>query len=383
MLPYLFVFAISIFSTYLAQICYNRNNKFLFVLFSAAAILTPALLAGFRDSGIGTDTEIYVDDIWNQFKHINSWGQFYKYYKNEEFQDIEFVYLALNYIVSQFGENLGYIYFASNFVVVFFVYLTAFDNRNKASMWLIMTLFLFMYYNSSLNLVRQSIALVFCLYSFKYFERRQWIKAIIWTIIILQSHNTGVFYLLLIGIYFLFQIKNKYIRNILLVINVFAIAVLFSVSDLFLVLLVSNGILPSKFLYYLASESDSDELTKSILINYIYFAGVLFFTYTKYHKRDQPKKELIFYSYSKIIGAVLFMTSLISKWAYRISFYVNYPVDIVFFPRSLQLLKQKSKIHYTIVLTLSLILILITWYWTIILNNGNETYPYKSKILGI
>ena len=72
MLPYLFVFAISIFSTYLAQLCYNRNNKFLFVLFSAVAILTPALLAGFRDSGIGTDTEIYVDDIWNQFKHINS-----------------------------------------------------------------------------------------------------------------------------------------------------------------------------------------------------------------------------------------------------------------------------------------------------------------------
>ena len=60
-------------------------------LFSAVAILTPALLAGFRDSGIGTDTEIYVDDIWNQFKHINSWGQFYKYYSDKDFDDIEFV----------------------------------------------------------------------------------------------------------------------------------------------------------------------------------------------------------------------------------------------------------------------------------------------------
>lgn len=385
MLPYLLVFAISIFSTYLAQITLKRHNKILFIMFSAIAILVPSLLAGFRDSGIGTDTKIYVDYVWNQFKHINGWGQFLKYYQNEDFQDIEFVYLILNFIASRFGDDVNNIYFLANFVVVIFIYLAAYDNRNRASMCLSMTFFLLLYYNASLNLVRQSIALAMCIYSFKYVEQKKWIKAIIWIFIITKTHNTGIFYVVIIGIYFLFQLTSKYLRAILLIINVVLVLILFSAADLFLVFFVSKGILPDKFLYYLSSNSDSETLTKSVLINYIFLFIVMLLTYFKYNnsKVFDTKKDLSFYAYSKFIGVILFVTSLLSQWAFRISFYINYPADILFFPRSLHLLKEKSKLHYLFFLVMSILMIMVIWYWTIVINNGNETYPYKSKILGI
>ena len=52
-------------------------------------------------------------------------------------------------------------------------------------------------------------------------------------------------------------------------------------------------------------------------------------------------------------------------------------------PRALFFIKKRLPQKYILILSATVILILIIWYWTIIFNNGNQTYPYKSKILGI
>ncbi|PZU86787.1 MAG: hypothetical protein DI529_08205, partial [Chryseobacterium sp.] len=117
MLPYLIVFFLSILFTHLAQESDKNNRKLFFFVFSAFAVLLPSLLAGLRDSGIGTDTETYVDTVWRTINRINSYEEFQKLYKQEKFDDIEYGYLLLNFIGSRFGSSVNIIYFLTSFFV--------------------------------------------------------------------------------------------------------------------------------------------------------------------------------------------------------------------------------------------------------------------------
>ena len=376
MLPYLFVFAISIFSTYLAQLCYNRNNKFLFVLFSAVAILTPALLAGFRDSGVGTDTVIYVDDIWNQFKHIKDWDQFYKYYKNGSFEDVEFTYLCLNFIASRFGKDIGLIYFISNFVVILFVYITAFNNRTRISMWLLMFVFLFGFYNQSLNLVRQSIALAFGMYFFKYVENRNWIKLIIAFVIIKYTHNTGIFYLGLVGAYYISVSKLK-LKIPILIITLVCSIFIFMYFDLIIGFLVLTGLLPLKFLFYLSGETV--DYTSLFIFHFI--ISMILLTIYVYNSKSDKKEELLSYAFLNLLGSILILTSLVSIWSFRVAFYFLFLSECLFLPRAFYIMKEKYKLEYLLMLVVTIFLIVTVWYKVIIVNNDNDTYPYNSEFL--
>lgn len=127
------------------------------------AVLLPSLLAGFRDSGVGTDTLIYADDVWEKITYCDNWNIFFLSYATRVFDDIELLYLLINYLVYQLGGNLHTLYFMVNFIVVLFFYMTAYDNRKKASMWLVMALFFLMYYNVSLNLIA-NLLLCQCVY---------------------------------------------------------------------------------------------------------------------------------------------------------------------------------------------------------------------------
>lgn len=379
MIIYLITFSISIYFTWLAE--RSTQHKLIFFFLSCIAILTLSILAGCRDSGIGTDTEIYVNYIWNKIINIHSWDDFIFYYQQKYFEDIEFIYLLLNWITSLFSKDVHSIYFTTNFVVVVFTYLTLYDNRKKAPMWIGMAFFCFIYYNTSLNLVRQSIALAMCMYSFKYWEKKQWIKAIIWFLIILNTHNTGIFYSIVIITYFLIQIRNNRVKNILLTSFIIINLIVFLAFDFILILVIQLGILPTKFLMYLGSENETIFI-KSVFIHYLIFL-FLFISISKENKNTNYRNKLKAFTIYKLLGCLFFATSIISQWSFRISYYINYLTDCNFLPQALKISREKSKKYYQIYLLTCISISIIVWYWCIVVNNGNETIPYKSKILGI
>lgn len=379
MLPYLITFSISILFTFFAQ--KNVNNRLIFFSCSVIAVLVPSLLAGLRDSGIGTDTKVYVDYIWADFKYITNWNQFYTMYQQKQFNDIEPLYLCLNYIASLFGSKVNNIYFLSNLLTNLFIYLSAYDNRKKSSMTLFMFIYLFSYYNMSLNLVRQSLALSFCLYSFKYIEQKKWWKFIVMFIIINLAHNTGLFFVAFLILYILFEyLKNNKSRKLILSFTTLCVVLGTVFIDITLTFFVGYGILPSKFLIY--NSLETAPLIKSVFINYIIYI-FLFISFGVIIKQKDLKTEFAKYTYLKINGTLLFASTIISKWAFRISYYFNIITDCIMLPRALFFIKKRLPQKYILILSATVILILIIWYWTIIFNNGNQTYPYKSKILGI
>jgi hypothetical protein len=374
---YFIVFTISIFTTYLAEYSIRRESRFSFYLFSIIAIVIPSALAGVRDTGIGADTMGYVDIVFNSIIKVDSLKELYDVYFSQSIVGghIEFTYLLLNYIVSLFSDNVNWLYFFANLITCIFFYIAAYDNREKASMWLVMTFFFFLFYNQSYNLVRQSLALSMTIYAFKYIEAKKWLKIIIWFVVILNTHATGYGFILLFAAHYIFSLKNKRIRVFLATIFFIGIVSIYLLFDRLLLFVISIGLVQNKFLEYISIEGG---FTESIFIMYLLFVVLLFVIKLITIKQDE---KLGYYIYNKIIGILLFNLSIISQWSFRLSFYINV-IDCIIIPRTLHLLsfsKKKSEILHI----LTILLLIIVWAWLIIINNEHATYPYTSKILGI
>lgn len=379
MLPYLIVFFLSVLFTYLAQESDKNNKRLFFFVFSAFAILLPSLLAGFRDSGIGTDTEMYVDSVWKTINRIDSYEEFQRLYRQEKFDDIEYGYLLLNFIGSKFGTSVNIIYFLSNFLVILLVYCTAYDNKHRLSMAIVMTLFLFGYYNLYLNLVRQALALAVGLYCFKYVERRSWIKVIISFFIIKAFHNTGVFCVLFWGAYFLSSSKYR-LKPLVLILLLGVAYGIFIYFDFIILYTIAIGILPKKFLYYLSG--DTVDYT-TIFVYHFLLSAIMFIVYLFHAKSQEEKDRLLSYGFLSLLGSILVLTAMVSMWSYRVAFYFSFICDIIFLPRALYLMNKKHKLESNLMLIITIGLVITVWYKYNISNNDNETYPYKSEILGI
>lgn len=375
MIIYICVFILSITFTYFAE---KSRNKINFILCSVVAILFPSILAGIRDSGIGTDTQVYVDSSWyiietyaNQPITI-----FIKDILNGDVQ-LEIAYNLIGYCIAFLGGNIHWFYFILNFIVLLFVYLTINDNKHNASMSLMMFVFLFTFYNISLNLVRQSLALSICLYAYKYIEKKQWKNFIIFQVFAMLTHNTAFFFILVIPFHFLLESKrtvlNKYFVYAILLITPFA----FSLSDIIISYLVLVGFLPIHFLNY-TTQNAENMIVRSALVVYLCLWLTMYIG-AKYSKISifNARKYLSFYFFS----SELFFSSYFSQFAFRISYYFSYLSNIIFIPRLIRLMISKNRPVGLIFKWVICALIIFYWYWSIVVHNGNETIPYKSKIL--
>lgn len=384
MIIYICIFLLSTISTYIAEFNIKKKKKNfpLFIISSIVAILFPVLLATFRDPGVGTDTLGYVQEVWNQFTRLGNINNILYAYQNGEFYDFEIVYLLINAIAIIFGNDIHWLYFITSLFIILPIYIAIYNNRHRAPMWIGMIFFLLLYYNYSLNMVRQSVALAFCIYSFKYVEQKKWIKLFIWLLIIINTHNTGIFYLLFIAIYLISYIPSKYLKNILLFISYFSIILIFSAFDFLLIISVSWGIISDKYLIYLTNNNQTD-LDLTTTIEYLFIILISYISLQILRKKIIQYNEVNNYIKYEFLGTLLFCAALISQWAFRLSFYFNYPIDCLFLPRMFMLVKCRSKSLYQLLLLITIGFLLLVWYWTTVVTKVNEVYPYKSELLGI
>ena len=78
MFPYILTYAASCFFLYIGVKC-KRSSKTLNYIFVGIALLLPALLAGMRDSSVGTDTVAYIryfEYVKDNGNHVHNFKYF-------------------------------------------------------------------------------------------------------------------------------------------------------------------------------------------------------------------------------------------------------------------------------------------------------------------
>lgn len=360
---------------------FKKNNKNLLFLYSSAvAVLLPALLAAFRDPGVGTDSATYCRRVWGI---VNSYGKIETLmymFNNDYFPEVEKIYLIFNWIVSLISNDIHVLFFFLNLLVVSLVYKAAYDNRDRAEMWQIMLFFYFAFYSNTLNLIRQYIAVAIGMYSFKYLENREWKKLFACVAVMIMWHSTAVIYVALILMRLFLDINKKNVKKCIIIVIGYIIYQVFTYYDHILLFIVGYGIIPYRYKGYLTQYSGSTFFDTSSTV--VAFVIVLFYGFL-YFSMKENRKEITSFVELKIVSTIMNSMSIISTFVFRTSYYFSIIADCIFLPRALYLLKQRNKRNYYAASVFFVLLFAMLWYLLYVKNGINETVPYRSVILGI
>lgn len=381
---YLIVFAASCGLMQLSEHIRNRNKAdfFLFqekkkskpicIILTILALLLPAILAGLRDSSIGTDVELY-GNYW--FEYAGKY-KLIPYIKMGLEQSIGLVYMLLNYAVSMITDDVKVFYFVLSLLETVLVYMGVRPFRDKISVPFAMFCYYTIFYNNTLNLLRQSLAVAFVCFSYQYLVRDKIGIYLLISILAVMSHYSAIFVFLLIFIWkYLKRCSNKlavYSFNLILFT---VLAFIMITYKPFLNLLISHNILSERFLTYMKETVVGGRL---IRIGFWFF--VAFFAYIAFGRMINYDKLNKFWiscvTLSMAFSLIVFMGNV---YAIRMAYYFDGAV-IIFLPMIPKVYKLRinnmGNLKYTMYLILAVVLI-ARWYLEYVHSLNGETYPYK------
>lgn len=382
---YIIIFLISISSIFIGE---NISNKSKF-LFYFIAILIPSLLAGGRADFVGTDVRNYVEPIQlyantcsNMTDYLNSNVQLVN---NVTFSRIEKGYTLLIYLCSRFDKTLFLNFFITEFLILLLVLigLYKFKQQNKNfSISMGMLIYYLVFYNMSLNMVRQSIAMSFLFLGFVYLIQKEWIKYLVFVVIAILFHRTAIIGMIPLFIYY-FLTRSNSINNNDDVIQNNVVRKTQLHRSIILILILGFFVFNISFLTKILNLVGLSELTQGYLINLTY--GISWFDlilripfiiiFIIFLINSRNNKYRYFYFVLVILDILLSMLGRMSTYSGRIALYtLMYYIYIT--PDAISNLDTENKTIKIVIETLLIMYLLVYWYYTIVYYNFNQTVPY-------
>lgn len=202
MTPYIIVFMISIGLFALSdRVIFTQRKPVVFV-----AVITLCLLAGLRAESIGTDTRVYLVPIFEAAKKCHSLGE----YLNSSFhaftwttnyvKDMEPLFPLLVLIVTKITGSLYCVQTILELCVILPLYIAVRKDK-QTNLWMAMFVFCMAFYNPSMNMMRQSIAMSLGVLGFEYWRNEEKKNAFICVFIAFLFHTSSLLILLIYLLY--------------------------------------------------------------------------------------------------------------------------------------------------------------------------------------
>lgn len=379
MAVYLLGFSLSLVLIAIAQ----KKRKVAFWILSAISLLIPCLIAGLRNPNVGTDVMVYVKQLTHSSIISDDLGDYFRTYwyyswKNVYVREYDLGFSFLVYVVGRLTNSLSCVLFAIEAFVVIPIYMAIARNRKKFPMWIGMLVFYFLFFNSSLNIMRQWIAMAFLLLAFQFLtEKKYWGTGLL-TLFATFFHSTAIIAIPLYGIYWLLRrvdgsqfVQNRLqisapmmvvgLMGFLSVVALFCMPVIFKILSLV-------GL--SKFNNYLEGNKLGIEFGQLVL-------RVPLFMILGLNWRDLRRKTRIapFYTAMLIFDTVSSQLVSIDVMAYRISNYFAL-YSVLWLPQVCTSHRDRGIRVISVLLLLGYCL--AYWYFTYVLQMRHETYPYVS-----
>lgn len=364
---YLTLFAFTTILFYIAQKAYERS-VLSFYLLAFVAIFALSFVAGARDNSIGTDISVYGTKVYNAAS--SDYGFWLSY--NAVSGVSELFYFVINRVCSWVCDSYGLSLFVQMFIQTLFVFLAMKRYMNKAPLWITMLLYQLYYYNLSLNLMRQGLAMAFVFWAFKYVEQRQLKRFIVCAVISYFFHKTGLIAsIIMLAIYWATEQSEKRQRMLLVA------AVGLSILGIYMFSLAIEYLsmaIPA-FKHFLAyaegTHFKAGISTMDLLLRFSFFVVAFWFYDNKAYNRTEVNVLL----FLLIVDTA---SLILGKYAYFTSRFAYYFL-IIELPYIVAILQSGRMSKGTTFIANSL-LIMFFLYYCIRFNyveGNNSTYPYK------
>lgn len=381
MFIYLEFFLISILLFYLKN---KVNNKFLKKILIFFALLLPCVLAGIRHHSIGTDVDVYVSQLFNKALYSNSWSEYYnsRWWFSWHFiyvSDYEIGFSFLIYLVTKIFSNFQIVLFFIELFIILPIYCSIKNIGNlKDKEYIVFFVFYMLFFNLSLNAMRQFISLSYVFLAFSFLINKRKFKYFFYVFVAFLFHKSSIMALLVFIIYEI--INNKSLKNIFIVIGEkkYSFNKLISFFLVFIALfLMLNSNYLVNFIQMIGLDKYSGYISGNVSMSISKFIKVLpiFFLFIVHFKKMKIK-----YSESSFLFVLLVLKIIISNFSSVNTFgeRISYIFDIflmVTIPYLCTLYNSK-KDNVTKILLISY---LVFYWWFYYVYGGNsETIPFKT-----
>ncbi|HFU3952251.1 TPA: EpsG family protein [Streptococcus suis] len=371
MLPYLSVFFLSSSLLALAEKI-KKNQRTIFI---ALALALPCFLAAYRADYIGTDTEVYLMPTINAATYSNSFSAYldtswFRIWRFLVVRDFELGFTVVVYVVSKVLGSFWTKFILEAFIIIP-VY-TAIKKHGRYPSWLGMMVFYLTTYNSTLNMIRQSVAVSFTILGIIYLFEKKKIGFLICLLLATSFHVSGLA-LLPIGLMYYF-VKVGSSRN-------GDLAVKIELRKVIIILIA--GIL-TLFLFGFVPKL----LTIIGLGNYInYFTGtfhfvpkqfiirvpIMFFMWVNWRQWNKEEQNARFFIAMFILALLCLQLVSVNIYSGRIAYYFSI-IEVLTYPSLCYCESKKSKRFLMIILLI--IYILVYWWFYYGVQGIDGTIPY-------
>lgn len=378
MAVYLFSFSASILLIAIAQ----KKRLPVFLVLSTIALLIPCLVAGLREQTIGTDVMVYVKPLTSAAIQADNFSEFMDTYwfdqwRNLYVQDYELGFSLLVYVVARLTQSLGAVLFVIQAFMIVPVYIALARNRKDLPIWLGMLVYYFLFYNTTLNMMRQWIAMAFLLLAFQLLRERKPLLALILSVAAVFFHTTAMVALpifLLLGFLWVIR-RSRFVHNNLrlqgasvVTVILFAVALL-AILNLPIILKVLALVGFGEYSNYL--QGDSIQLMLGQLIWRLPLLVLILLCWKDMCRKDNTTP---FYLATVLLDMVLSQLVSINDNALRIGAYLSV-YTILWIPSTYRCCQSSFKRN--IITVLVICYAVFYWYYTYVYAMRHMTYPYQ------
>lgn len=379
MTAYIVTFLVTMFFSYIDErnLLKEKPNRLKHIIMAAFIIVLPAVLAGLRDYSIGTDVQIYAKSVFECAVRSSSVNSVL-----ERYSELEHGFLMLAFIVSRITSSVHFFLFSIAFIIQLFVYLALYRTRKYCSIFMGESVYLFLIYNASLNMMRQTIAMAILLFALTYLFEKKYLISLVWIFIGSFFHNSIIIGLLYFPVFIFFN-GRKYVNDnvsdrkarvwfgfkTLLVIM--AVTVVTASFQPLMLLLGKFGIISDRYSIYLGTENLS--------IKWVFFFSYIVCYLIVCLRRNKNKQGYFFLTIG-LIDIVIYRLKYIMYYLYRISTY--YMICRIFSLTQARIdfgkILGAGKISKDeLVAIVTWLVCFMQWFMFIAINNDHATMPYK------
>ncbi len=372
---YFLLFALTSIIFFIAQKVEQKSILGFYSL-SLIAVAILAFVAGCRDNTIGVDVYVYGLDTFNLAKSAPD------FWSGAEESRRELIYYAINYFAATWSSKIGFSFFCQNFTQSLLVFLGLKHYIKQIPLWLSMLLYELYFYNLTLNLMCQGIAIGLMIFSLQFIEKRQFKKLAICALICFFIHKTSIiaYFTYFIIIWVMGKEPEKRVKYITLcmvscIIGLVGFIQLLKLASSIpgLEHFVMYGGEPGKRSGGFNGNLPGTDI--AIRLSMVLFVLLL----NRFNSADKYTLHLFF-----LIVTLDLFTLFIGKFAYfatRLSYYF-WALDMVLFLKLVLSTKLQARSRYAICTSFVLVILYCFVKWDIIMDYPS-TYPYTSEFLNI
>ncbi|MDU5723052.1 MAG: EpsG family protein [Clostridium butyricum] len=351
----IFYFSIIVSTTLCADLSNRIDHKIWRKFFKYLTLLIPSIVAGIRID-VGTDYSLYN----RAFKEIII-------NKTSRYEDFEIGYRLLNKIIYSIGGNFHLVMFIMSFFTILFIYNGLINENKNIALTHGIMVYMFLFYQTSLNIVRQSLAISICLYACTCLNRGKKYRYFLYVLLASTFHRSALICLSFIVLKPIFQNKDKKILKTVIFLTL-------------LILVFKRDILGEIVFHIFDSNYYSGYFLRETAVggNIIFYIAkilpiilccIIVYNYIKHNKNLIMYYNFILCGY--ILGALGCFTL---TQVQRIAYYFTYLI-ILLLPFVIRIV---SKRKFVVVKVLLLGFIVFNWYFDYFYRGYSQTIPYKS-----